>query len=123
MPIPRRIRAAVACHLVASSLGCQVALTVAVRRPESVAKLVLLCPSGFHGAENLPIIEGVSRSNYESLVRSAFHRGRFASDELVDAFRRKFQDRRWKKGVLRTIRGTVGHSVAAAADGIAASSR
>ncbi len=100
------------CYLVASSLGCQVALTVAVRKPESVAKLVLLCPSGFHGAENLPIIEGVSRCNYDSLVRSAFHRGRFASDELVGAFRRKFQDRRWKKGVLRTIRGTVGHSVA-----------
>ena len=25
---------------------------------------------------------------------------------------RKFQDRKWKKGVLRTLRGTVGHSVA-----------
>src|SRR5690606_27813505 len=23
----------------------------------------------------------------------------------------KFQDRKWKKGVLRTLRGTVGHSV------------
>jgi pimeloyl-ACP methyl ester carboxylesterase len=98
-------------YLVASSLGCQVALTVALRRPESVTKLVLLCPSGFHGTENLPVIEGISRGNYEGLVGSVFHRGRFASEELVGAFRRKFQDRRWKKGVLRTIRGTLGHSV------------
>ena len=39
------------CHLVASSLGCQVALEVAVRRPESVSRLVLICPSGIHGGE------------------------------------------------------------------------
>ena len=102
----------VPCYLVGSSLGCQVALTVAVRRPESVSKLVLICPSGFHGAENLPMIEGVRRSDYDSLVRSAFYCSRFASEELVSGFRRKFQDRRWKKGVLRTLRGTVGHSVA-----------
>jgi abhydrolase domain-containing protein 6 len=99
-------------HLVASSLGCQVALTYASRRPENVSKLVLICPSGFHGDENLPVIEGVQRSNYNSLVKSAFHSGHFASEELVEAFQRKFQDRKWKKGVLRTLRGTVGHSVA-----------
>jgi pimeloyl-ACP methyl ester carboxylesterase len=99
-------------HLVASSLGGQVALTYASRHPEKVDKLVLICPSGFHGDENLPVIEGVQRSNYGSLVKSAFHSGHFASEELVAAFERKFQDRKWKKGVLRTLRGTVGHSVA-----------
>jgi pimeloyl-ACP methyl ester carboxylesterase len=31
---------------------------------------------------------------------------------MVEAFRRKFQDRRWKLGVIKTLRGTVGHSVA-----------
>jgi abhydrolase domain-containing protein 6 len=101
------------CHLVASSLGCQVALTVAVQRPELVSRLVLICPSGFHGSENLPMIDGVRRSAYGSMVRSVFHRSRFASEELVGAMHRKFQDRRWKKGVLRTLRGTLGHSVAA----------
>ena len=101
------------CDLVASSLGCQVALTVAVRRPESVRNLVLICPSGFGGSENLPMIEGVRRSDYESLVRSVFHRLPAAKGELVAAMDRKFQDRRWKKGVLRTLRGTLGHSVAA----------
>jgi pimeloyl-ACP methyl ester carboxylesterase len=99
-------------HLVGSSLGCQVILTYAVRHPEKVGKLVLICPSGFHGDENLPAMEGVRRSQYDTLVKSVFHKGRFASDDLVKAFERKFQDRRWKKGVLRTLRGTVGHSVA-----------
>ena len=39
------------------------------------------------------------------------HRSHFASDSLVGAFEEKFQNRKWKKGVLRTLRGTVGHSV------------
>jgi len=99
-------------HLVGSSLGSQVILTYATRRPENVSRLVLICPSGLHGAENLPMIEGVRRSNHASLVKSAFHRDHFATKELVQAFRRKFQDRRWKRGVLRTLRGTLGHSVA-----------
>jgi len=99
-------------HLVASSLGCQVVLTYAVRHPEKVDKLVLICPSGFHGDEHLPAMEGVRRSQYDTLVQSVFHQNRFASEALVEAFERKFHDRRWKKGVLRTLRGTVGHSVA-----------
>src|SRR5579883_709924 len=99
-------------HLVGSSLGGQVVLTYASRHPEKVAKLVLICPSGLHGCERLPIIEGVRRSDPAGLVRSVFHHGHFASEGLVQAIRRKFEDRRWKLGVLRTLRGTVGHSVA-----------
>lgn len=98
-------------HLVGSSLGSQVILTYATGYPEKVSKLVLICPSGIHGDENLPMIEGVRRSNYESLVKSVFHDEHFASEELVSALGRKFQDRRWKKGVLKTLRATVGHSV------------
>ncbi|MGP0065471.1 MAG: alpha/beta fold hydrolase [Isosphaeraceae bacterium] len=99
-------------HLVGSSLGCQVILTYAVRHTEKVSKIVLICPSGFHGDENLPMIEGVRRSNYDSLVKSVFHHGRFATEGLVEGLRDKFQNRRWKMGVLRTLRGTMGHSVA-----------
>jgi abhydrolase domain-containing protein 6 len=99
-------------HLLGSSLGCQVILTYTTKYPERVSKLVLICPSGFHGDENLPAMEGVKRSQYDTLVKSVFHKGRFATEELVQAFERKFQDRKWKKGVLRTLRGTVGHSVA-----------
>ena len=66
------------------------------------------------------MMEGVQRSQYDTLVKSVFHRVHFASDELVEAIERKFQDRKWKKGVLRTLRGTVGHSVGPAAEQVAA---
>jgi abhydrolase domain-containing protein 6 len=99
-------------NLVASSLGGQIILTYATRHPDKVARLALLCPSGLFGDENLPMMEGVRRSQYDTLVKSVFHRGHFANEALVTVISRKFQDRRWKKGVLRTLRGTVGHSVA-----------
>ena len=65
-------------NLVGSSLGGQVLVTYAVRHPKKVAKLVLLCPSGFYGDENLPMIEGVKRNNYDALVGSVFYRSHFA---------------------------------------------
>jgi pimeloyl-ACP methyl ester carboxylesterase len=99
-------------HLVGSSLGGQVCLTLAAKHPHLVSKLALICPSGFHGDENLPMMDGVRRSDYDSLVRSVFHRSHFATDSLVGVIEQKFQSRKWKKGVLRTLRGTVGHSVA-----------
>ncbi|MDG3003010.1 alpha/beta fold hydrolase [Paludisphaera mucosa] len=99
------------CHLAASSLGCQVALTYAAANPAKVDRLVLICPSGLHGGENLPMIDGVRRSRYDDLVASVFHESGSAHGRLVGAFERKFQNRRWKKGVLKTLRGTVGHSV------------
>jgi abhydrolase domain-containing protein 6 len=99
-------------NLVGSSLGGQIILTYAVRNPSKVNRLVLLCPSGLHGDENLPMMEGVRRSQYDTLVNSVFHKDHFASDALIEAIEQKFQNRKWKKGVLRTLRGTVGHSVA-----------
>ncbi|HEX8201933.1 MAG TPA: alpha/beta fold hydrolase [Isosphaeraceae bacterium] len=105
-------------NLVGSSLGGQILLTYAARHPELVARLVLIAPSGLHGDEHLPMMEGVRRSQYDTLVKSVFHRGHFASEELVDAIGMKFQDRKWKKGVLRTLRGTVGHSVADKLDSV-----
>lgn len=98
-------------QLVGSSLGGQIILTYAARHPEKVARIVLLCPSGLYGEENLPMMEGVRRSQYDTLVQSVFHTKRFATDDLIDGIAQKFQDRQWKKGVLRTLRGTVGHSV------------
>lgn len=98
-------------HLVGSSLGGQVLLTYAARHPGKVRRLVLLAPSGLHGEENLPVVEGVRRSQYDMLVKSVFQKPHFATDELIEGIAQKFQDRKWKKGVLRTLRGTVGHSV------------
>jgi pimeloyl-ACP methyl ester carboxylesterase len=100
-------------HLVGSSLGGQVVLTLAAKHPELVSKLVLIAPSGLYGDENLPVMEGVRRSDYDSLVGSVFHnRSRFTSESLVRVIEQKFQSRTWKKGILRTLRGTIGHSVA-----------
>jgi abhydrolase domain-containing protein 6 len=100
-------------HLVSSSLGGQICLTVAARHPELVSKLVLIAPSGLFGDENLPMMDGVRRSDYESLVKSVFHRrSHFLTESLTVAIEEKFKSRRWKKGVLRTLRGTIGHSVA-----------
>ena len=99
-------------NLVGSSLGGQVALTYAVRNPEKVARLVLICPSGLRGNENLPVVDGVRRSEYGALVESVFHSKQFATRELVETVTQKLQNRRWKKGALRALRGTVGHSVA-----------
>ncbi len=100
-------------HLVGSSLGGQICLTLAARHPALVSRLVLIAPSGLHGDENLPMMEGVRRSDYDALVKSVFHRRSHSSaDLLTQAIERKFQSRKWKKGVLRTLRGTVGHSVA-----------
>jgi pimeloyl-ACP methyl ester carboxylesterase len=99
-------------NIVGSSLGGQIALTLAHRYPKLVDRLVLICPSGLFGDENLPMMEGVKRSQYDTLVKSVFHRGHFANEGLVEAIEDKFQNRKWKKGVLRTLRGTVGHSVA-----------
>lgn len=99
-------------HLIGSSLGGQIIATYAVRHPEKVGKLVFLCPSGFYGDENLPMMEGVRRSQYDTLVKSVFHKNQFATEELVSVIAKKFANRDWKKGVLRTLRGTVGHSVA-----------
>lgn len=98
-------------RLVGSSLGGQIILTYAARHPERVSRLILLCPSGLFGDENLPVMEGVRRSQYDTLVKSVFHSKRFATDDLIEALALKFQDRRWKKGLLRTLRGVVGHSV------------
>ncbi len=98
-------------NLVGSSLGGQVIATFATRYPKLVSKLVFICPSGFYGDENLPMMEGVRRSQYGTLVKSVFHKGQFATEELVNVIGQKFQNREWKKGVLRTLRGTVGHSV------------
>lgn len=98
--------------LVGSSLGGQICLTLAVKHPELVSKLVLIAPSGVYGDEKLPMMEGVRRSDYNSLVGSVFHRrSHFATESLVGAIEQKFQSRKWKKGVLKTLRGTVGHSV------------
>jgi pimeloyl-ACP methyl ester carboxylesterase len=97
--------------LVANSLGGKVAVEYAIRYPDRVAKLVLLCPSGLTAGERLPILEGVRRSDLGSVVRTVFCNPRYADPHLLAYYQRQFANRRWRSGLLRTIRGTMAHRV------------
>lgn len=98
-------------HLVASSLGGKIAVEFAIRYPELVGRMVLLCPSGMGDEESLPVIEGVRRSDMKALVDSVFVDPRCADPSLITYYRRQFSNRRWRTGLLRTIRGTMDHVV------------
>jgi pimeloyl-ACP methyl ester carboxylesterase len=98
-------------HLVASSLGGQVVVEYAARYPEKMGRLVLFCPSGMGGEENLPIVEGVRHHDYTALVKSCFYDPRLASEKIVAYYKEKFASREWRKALLQTVRGTKKHSV------------
>jgi len=98
-------------HLVAASLGGKVAVEYAARYPRRVGRVVLLCPSGLGDTEQLPIVDGVRRSDLRSIVDSAFFDARMVDPKLQVYYKRQFADRRWRSGLLRTIRGTMGHCV------------
>ena len=98
-------------HLVASSLGGKVAVEYAVRYPEQVARLVLLCPSGMGEEERLPVVEGVRRNDTHGLVDSVFYDRRQADPRLLAYYQKRFANRRWRSGLMRTIRGTMDHCV------------
>jgi pimeloyl-ACP methyl ester carboxylesterase len=98
-------------HLVAASLGGKVAVEYAVRYPELVARVVLLCPSGMGDEERLPIVEGVRRNDLKALVDSVFYNRRRLDSKLLVYYAKQFANRRWRTGLLRTIRGTMDHCV------------
>jgi pimeloyl-ACP methyl ester carboxylesterase len=98
-------------HLVANSMGGKVAVEFAVRYPEQVAKLVLLCPSGLAEKERLPLVEGSHLSDMGTVVRGVFHDPALVQDPLADYYRRQVKNRRWRIGFLRTVRGTMEHRV------------
>jgi pimeloyl-ACP methyl ester carboxylesterase len=98
-------------HLVASSLGCQMAVEYSARHPDRVDRLVLLCPSGFGSEEKLPITEGARHHDYQGLVESTFHDRRLVSPGVVDYYARKFASKKWRRAMFQTVRGTKSHSV------------
>ena len=98
-------------HLVASSMGGKVAVEYAVRYPELVSRLVLLCPSGLGDEERLPVVEGMRRNDMQGLIDSVFHDPRQADPGLLGYYTKQFASRRWRVGLLRTIRGTMEHCV------------
>lgn len=98
-------------HLVASSLGCQLLLQYAVRHPQLVRRLVLLCPSGLGLEEKLPVVDGVRSNDHGAVIGSIFYDPRHIGTSLLQHYQDKFTDRVWKKGVLRTVKGTAQHRV------------
>jgi pimeloyl-ACP methyl ester carboxylesterase len=98
-------------HLTAASLGGKVAIEYAVRYPEQVERIVLLCPSGLGEEEKLPVIEGLRRNDTRGLVASVFYNERHVDERLLGYFKERFGDRLWRAGLLRTIRGTMDHCV------------
>ncbi len=98
-------------HLVSSSLGGKVAVEFAVRYPNLVNRVVLICPSGMGDKEQLPIIDGVRGQDAQAMVHSVFHKPRRVDREILRYYKTKFASRVWKKGFLRTVSGTLEHSV------------
>jgi pimeloyl-ACP methyl ester carboxylesterase len=98
-------------HLVSSSLGGKVAVEFAVRYPQLVSRIVLLCPSGMGDTEQLPIMAGVRAQDAHAMVRSVFHKPRRVDGEMLRYYKSKFASRKWTKGFIRTVKGTLDHSV------------
>ncbi|HMP02018.1 MAG TPA: alpha/beta hydrolase [Gemmatales bacterium] len=98
-------------HIVASSLGCQVALHYAVRHPDRLGRLVLLCPSGMGTEERLPIVEGCRSSDAESMLAAIFYNRRCLAPGVIRHYATLTSSKAWKKGILRTVKGTHGNRV------------
>lgn len=99
-------------HLLANSLGGKVAVEFAARYPQQVDRLALLCPSGFSAEERLPVVASVRRSDPTTMINSVFEDASRADANLIRYYAEKFTCRVWRTGLLRTIRGTMGHRVA-----------
>ena len=98
-------------HIVSSSLGGKVAVEFAVRYPELVRRMVLLCPSGMGDKEQLPIMEGITGRSSTAMVRSVFYKPRRVDREVLRYYNTRFISRRWKMGFVKTVRGTLEYTV------------
>jgi abhydrolase domain-containing protein 6 len=98
-------------HLVASSLGGQIAIEYASQHPEKIDRVILLCPSGMGSEERLPITEGARHKDYRGLVESTFYDPRLASQGIINYYEQKFKSKAWRRALFETVRGTKGHSI------------
>jgi pimeloyl-ACP methyl ester carboxylesterase len=100
-------------HLVSSSLGGKVAIEFALKYPQLVSRLVLICPSGMGDEEKLPLMDGVKARDYNTLIKSVFHKPRHVDREMLRYYQKKFDSRKWKMGLVKTVKGTGDHVVRA----------
>jgi len=94
-------------HLVGSSSGCQTIVTLASQNPDLISKLVLICPSGLGGEENLPMVDGVGRRDLAALIGAIFYDKKFyVLDEIVAILKERFDNRKWRLGFVRMAQVT-----------------
>jgi pimeloyl-ACP methyl ester carboxylesterase len=98
-------------HLVSSSLGGKIAVEFAAKYPQLVNRVVLLCPSGMGDKEQLPIMAGVRRQDARAMVESVFYKPRRVDPQIKRYYGSKFASRLWQRGFLRTVNGTLEHTV------------
>ena len=98
-------------HIVSSSLGGKVAVEFAVKYPQLVSRLVLLCPSGMGDEERLPIMEGMKNNDHKKMITAVFHKPRHVDRDMLRYYQARFQNRRWKMGIIKLVKGTNDHVV------------
>jgi pimeloyl-ACP methyl ester carboxylesterase len=99
-------------HIVSSSLGGKVAVEFAVKYPALVNRVVLLCPSGMGDTEQLPIMEGIGGRGANAMVKSVFYSPwKNVDPEVLEYYKGRFDSKRWKLGFIKTVRGTLEHTV------------
>jgi pimeloyl-ACP methyl ester carboxylesterase len=98
-------------HLAGSSTGGKIVVEYALRYPEQVSRLVLLGSSGLAVEEHVPLVEGVRRSDPRSVVESVFYDRSQIDPGVVRYYQTHFPRKRWRVGMMRTIRGTMDHRV------------
>jgi len=98
-------------HIVSSSLGGKTAIEFAAKYPQLVGRMVLICPSGMGDVERLPIMDGVQRSDAAAVIKAVFYKPRKADRGLLNYYKRCFTSRKWKLGLIRTVKGTNDHVV------------
>ena len=103
-------------HLVSSSLGGKVAVEFAVRYPQLVNRVVLLCPSGMGDKEQLPIMEGVRRKDMHAMVNSVFHKPR-SSTASAAVLQGAVRQPAVEDGLAPAVSGTLDHTRPRAAQG------
>jgi pimeloyl-ACP methyl ester carboxylesterase len=95
----------------ANSMGGKIMVEFAVRYPDQVAKLALICPSGLSEVERLPIVEGVRGRKMQEVIRSVFHDSAQSDAAVIEMYERQVRNKRWRGGFMHTTRGTMGHLV------------
>ena len=98
-------------HFAGSSTGGKIVAEFAVRYPELVNRVVLFGPSGVSDEERLPVVQGVRRHDVKALVDSVFYNPRKADPRLASYYKTALADRRWRTGFIKTVRGTLNHSI------------